>query len=69
MKPENLNKAILQIQDDYLKRQKTIENDIPFSGLTDVLQQRLFDYRSFVRTLETIREAVLELQTQEAERQ
>lgn len=60
MKRESIAKAIVEIQEDYLRRKRIIEDYIPQSGITDMLQQRIFDYRNFVRTLESLREAVLE---------
>lgn len=61
MKPKSLAKAINEIQLDYERRRRTIKDDIPQSGLTDVLQQRILDYSNFIRSLESLKEAVLQM--------
>lgn len=63
MKPETLSKIIFNAQEDYIRRKKSIEDYIPQSGLTDMLEERIYDYSSFIRTLENIREAVLKIET------
>jgi len=60
LKRESIGKAIGEVQEDYMRRKKTIEDYIPQSGITDILQQRIFDYRNFIRTLESLKEAILE---------